>query len=82
MKIDVVLLLLRGRRDVAVEVSSAFYDANLGAKDERRARFERDGGLDDGLSHRVRQWIFCEIPYLTRQLSMFRTGSLPRGYPR
>ena len=82
MKVDVIMLLLRGWRNVAVEVSSAVCDANLGVKDERRARVERDGGLDDDLSHRVHQWILSEIPYLARQLSVFRLGNLPRGAAR
>lgn len=47
MEVDVVVLLIQGRHDVVVEVCSAVCDADLGAEDERRALFERDGGLDD-----------------------------------
>ena len=72
---------LRGQREVALERSGAVGDADPGVENEGVALLESDGGLDGDLSHRVRQRIFDEIPYLVRKLSVFRPGNLPWWLP-
>ena len=66
---------------MALEGSSAVGNANPGAEDEGVALLESDTWVDGDLSHRVRQRIFNERPYLARQLLVFRPGNLPRGLP-
>jgi hypothetical protein len=67
--------------EVTLEGSNANNNANPEAKDEGSAFLEGDSGLDDDLGHRVRQWIYDEIPYLAHLLLMFRLGNLPRWLP-
>jgi hypothetical protein len=53
-----------------LEGSGAVSSADPGAEDKDVAAVE-DGWLDEDGSCRVRHMIFGEIPYLTRQLSVF-----------
>jgi hypothetical protein len=54
-----------------LEGSGAVSSADPGAEDKDVAAVEDDGWLDEDGSCRVRHMIFGEIPYLTRQLSVF-----------
>jgi hypothetical protein len=56
---------------VALERASAVSSANPRAKDEGVAAVKINGWLDEDQSRRDRHEIFCEIPCLVRQLSMF-----------
>jgi hypothetical protein len=57
--------------EAALERSSAVSSADPGAEDEGVATVEGDGWLDVDGSRRVRHVISGEIPYPTRQLSVF-----------
>jgi hypothetical protein len=57
--------------ETALEGSSAISGADPGAEDEGVAALEGDSWLDEDGSRRVRHVICGEIPYPTRQLSVF-----------
>jgi hypothetical protein len=57
--------------EAALEGSGAVSSADPGAEDEGVAAVEGDSWLDEDGSRRVRHMIFGEIPYPTRQLSVF-----------
>jgi hypothetical protein len=57
--------------EAALEGSGAVGSADPGTKDEGVVAVEGDGWLDVDGSRRVRHVISGEIPYLTRQLSVF-----------
>jgi hypothetical protein len=54
-----------------LEGSSTVSGADPGAEDEGVTALEGDSWLDEDGNRRVRHVIFGEIPYLTRQLSVF-----------
>jgi hypothetical protein len=62
-------LQLPGVGDVAIEAALTIGNADPGVEDEGGALLRYNSRVER--CHRVHQWIFDELPYLVRQLSVF-----------